>query len=286
MDLIVLAIRTIELRPYVFVFLAMACFSASRLLGWPRTGALFGVTWATAFVAEYSSTRIGIPFGDYFYTGSTTKMELYVSNVPFMDSLSFTFLLYASYAMALVFVLPMESSMAAVGGGTSLAKSSRPLGRVWRWVPALRLHWAVIVLASLFFMLIDVVIDPVALRGDRWFLGQIYGYPDGGVYFGVPISNFLGWAVVGVVSLLGFRLIDTVAFKKCPLPKSHVRGELLSGIGLYYLVLVFNLAVTFWIGEASIGAVGCFIYLPVTVLVLLRIAGKLPALPDAADKAS
>jgi putative membrane protein len=41
---------------------------------------------------------------------------------------------------------------------------------------ALRRSPAVLVLAVTFFVLIDVVIDPVALRGSRWFLGQIYGY--------------------------------------------------------------------------------------------------------------
>src|SRR5207245_10051926 len=39
-----------------------------------------------------SDLRTGIPFGWYFYTGSTRGQELYLSNVPFMDSLSFSFL--------------------------------------------------------------------------------------------------------------------------------------------------------------------------------------------------
>ncbi len=46
-------------------------------------------------------------------------------------------------------------------------------------------------------MLLDVVIDPLAVRGDRWFLGRVFDYPSGGVYFGVPLSNFAGWLLVG-----------------------------------------------------------------------------------------
>ena len=52
-------------------------------------------------------------------------------------------------------------------------------------------------------MLLDVVIDPVAVRGDRRFLGHIFFYPEGGAYFGVPVFNFAGWTVVGMVGIGG-----------------------------------------------------------------------------------
>jgi putative membrane protein len=51
-------------------------------------------------MAEYASTRIGIPFGLFHYTGETAWRELFVSNVPFFDPLSFPFLAYASYCLA------------------------------------------------------------------------------------------------------------------------------------------------------------------------------------------
>ena len=49
--------------------------------------------------------------------------------------------------------------------------------------PAIRTAWPALVLTAAFLTFIDVIIDPVALRGDRWFLGLIYGYPDPGLYF-------------------------------------------------------------------------------------------------------
>ena len=112
------------------------CFSFWPWRWWPRrgswagqrTGALFGVTWLTAFVCELSSTRIGFPFGDYYYTGSTVGEELYLANVPFMDSLSFTFLLYASYCLALWFLLPVQPASEA-SGRRLLARASRSPGR-------------------------------------------------------------------------------------------------------------------------------------------------------------
>jgi uncharacterized membrane protein len=105
-DLPLLFLKTLILRPYVFVFLIAFLISAQWLIGWRRTSLFLLISWITAFLCEFSSTRIGIPFGFYYYNGSTVGQELYLSNVPFMDSLSFTFLLYASYCLALIFLLP------------------------------------------------------------------------------------------------------------------------------------------------------------------------------------
>src|SRR5438093_12030985 len=75
---------------------------------------------------------------------------------------------------------------------------------------ALRRSPAVLVLAVMFFVLIDVVIDPLTLRGSRWFLGQIYGYYEEGMYFGVPLANFGGWALVGAMLITLHHLLDGV----------------------------------------------------------------------------
>ena len=265
MDIPVLLLKTLLLRPYVFVFLAAAVFCAHRLIGWRRTGLFLGITWFVAFVCEWSSTRNGIPFGWYHYTGATVGQELYLSNVPFMDSLSFSFLLYASYCLALFFRLPKRT----------------PNGARCYW-PALsfplevRTSWPVFGLTVLFFAFIDMVIDPVALRGDRWFLGQIYFYPDPGIHFGVPIANYAGWAVVGAVSLAMYFPLDRHLQPLAPAQNRTVTGDVLLGCGLYYGVLLFNLGVTFWIGEFLMGMTGALMYIPATALFLLRLFDRFP----------
>ncbi|UCE64449.1 MAG: carotenoid biosynthesis protein, partial [Nitrospirota bacterium] len=150
----------------------------------------------------------------------------------------------------------------------------------WSFREYQRMSWPVVLLTTVFFTFIDIVIDPVALRGDRWFLGQIYGYPHPGVYFGVPIANFLGWAFVGFVSIMLYRMMDQVCWKGAPFPPMIVRGNLLVGVGLYYGVLAFNLGVTFWIEEWLIGMVGCLIYLPISLLLMLKLLGYLPTEKD------
>ena len=272
MEFLALLGKTLLLRPYVFLFLAIALATSTWLIGKQRTAIFFLITWATAFVCEFLSTRTGIPFGWYVYNGSTVGQELYIDNVPFMDSLSFSFLLFTSYCLALTFLLPAQG---------------RGLGMVMRADRAIRTSGPALGLTVLFFVLLDVVIDPVALRGDRWFLGKIYYYPEPGLHFGAPIANYAGWAVVGLVAFGLYQQIDrrlpehgevgVGGASAGPPPTINVARTLLFGCALYYGILAFNLAVTFWIGEPLIGATGLLLYLPITVFLLLKLAGRLPA---------
>ena len=87
-------------RPYVFAFLAVFAWAATSDLGALRMLGFLAWGFAVAFASEYASTRIGVPFGLYHYTGATRGVELYLGNVPFFDSLSFPFLAYASFCLA------------------------------------------------------------------------------------------------------------------------------------------------------------------------------------------
>ena len=219
-DFTSLVIGTLVLRPYVFLFLAVYLVAATRDWGLRRVLGFTGWAWVVAFLAEYSSTRNGFPFGLYHYTQATRGQELFLADVPVMDSLSFTFLAYASFALARL-----------------LLDRSRGV--------------AVVLLSGLLMMFLDVVIDPLAVRGDRWFLGRIFYYAEGGVYFGVPLSNFLGWVLVGWIVVGGFSVFSRLG--------EGSRRPFL-GAGLYYGVLAFNLVVTWWIGEPLLLAVGLVLH--------------------------
>ena len=256
MELFNLVIGTLLLRPYVFFFLAIALWMSVMLMGRSRTVVFFCATWGIAFASEISSTRIGFPFGNYYYVDTTRDQELWIFNVPFMDSISFSFLLFASYCCAnLILYLARNTSRNLVGKGESPSPVSGPI----------------MVITVLLFVVIDVIIDPVALRGDRWFLGKIYSYTEPGIYFGVPLSNFAGWAFVGMSSLLVFKIWEPrLAIPKDALPPDRRLKLLYFGTGLYYLVLIFNLAVTFWISEFVLGVAGSMICLPLSLWILVR----------------
>ena len=234
-----LVIATFVLRPYVFGFLTAFLAAGAVDLGVRRT--LLFAAWVgpLAWLAEFSSTRIGIPFGLYHYTGATRGQELFIANVPFMDCLSFTFLAYASFCLARV----------------ALARHRVP-------PPVLAL------VAGVLMMLLDVVIDPLAVRGDRWFLGRIFFYPDGGIYFGVPLSNFAGWVVVGTLGVGGYLTLTRRRGWN-----SATGGQPWPGIALYYAVFGFNLVLTAWIGEWLLVMAGAMVHLA-TALVLWSVSQR------------
>jgi hypothetical protein len=135
----------------------------------------------------------------------------------------------------------------------------------------LRQSLPVAVLTVTFFVFLDVVVDPVALRGSRWFLGQIFWYPEGGMYFGVPLSNFGGWAIVGAAIILLFQGVDRLLVRRGWWSNAGVRyvpAKALWGPMLYYALLLFNLTVTFMIDEPLLGWVGVLIFTPITVILL------------------
>lgn len=269
-DFVRLFFSTFVLRPYVFLFLAVYLVAAFLHLGWRKTVLFTILGFSTAWVAEYSSIHNGIPFGDYTYCPEPTiDRELWLGGVPFMDSLSFVFLAYASYSLALLVSTPI----AVRGKGIYLAETRK-----------IRRSWRVLVLTGVFFAFLDVVIDPIAYHGDRWFLGKIYDYPDPGIYFNIPFANFLGWLVVGLVILRLYQWVDARLERWGLLPglaPLHYPWRALLGPALYAGVLVFNLGVTFWLGAVSegaerdelllLGTVGVFIFLPVACLAVTGI---------------
>jgi len=260
-NLLSLLLGTVLLRPYVFIFLAVYLIASTLQFGLKRTLGFLVLGYWLVFLAEYSSTHTGFPFGWYYYIDTTRHQELWISNVPFMDSLSFIFLAYASYTTALLLWAPLWLSRYDVQIVDTKALRRAP---------------AVLVLAVMFFVLIDIVIDPVALRGSRWFLGQIYGYYEEGIYFGVPLANFAGWAIVGAALVTLHRLLDGV-FWEGPQRQADwgvrwtpCRG--LFGPLLYLGTYSFNVCMTFVIGEYLLGFVDLFLLMPVFVLACTQVA--------------
>ena len=256
MEWLALLLKTILLRPYVFVFLVVYLTIAILDMGVIRSIVFTVLAYTIAFLSEYSSTRNGFPYGFYSYIESTREQELWISNVPFMDSLSYSFLAYVAYTMALFLWSPLRKNRWDI----RLMESER-----------IKRSLKVVLSGAIFFMLMDVIIDPVAFQGDRWFLGKIYTYKEQGEYFNIPLTNFAGWLVVGMAILYSFTLIDSWLNRVFPRKRQEIPAQALLGPGLYFGVLLFNLAVTFYIGEWALGACGVGLVLALMWLLVRKI---------------
>ena len=235
---------TVLLRPYVFLFLAVYLTIAILNMGVLRSLFFTVLAYGIAFLCEYSSTRNGFPFGFYTYIDTTRDQELWISNVPFMDSLSFSFLIYVSYTLSLLLWAPLIKK----GWDIRLGE-----------IGPIKHSFKVIASASILCMLMDVIIDPIAFLGDQWFLGKIYFYREPGEYFHIPLTNFAGWFFVAAATLTCFAAFNSLLSYKIPLKTKQIAGQALLGPGLYFGVLIFNLGVTFYIGEFLLGVWGTFI---------------------------
>lgn len=248
---------TFTMRPYVFAFFGAYLLACVPHIGWRRTMFFTLAGYLIAFASEWLSINTGFPYGWYYYIESTKNRELWIAGVPFFDSLSYVFLTYCSYATALFILSPLKA---------------------WRWNVAtletrrIRRSLSALVLGAFLQTFLDIVIDPVALQGRRWFLGQIYGYRENGIHFGVPLSNYWGWlltslCLVGAFQLIDLRRQDGTASGLYNLPFRSLLGPV-----LYLSVLLFNWGVTLWIGERFMALSGILIYaLPILMVVILAL---------------
>ncbi len=242
---------TVIHRPYVFAFLAAYLVLAWRLWGWRRTILWLVTGYAIAWASEFSSIHNGFPYGEYHYIYANMPGELMIAGVPFFDSLSYPFLIFAGYTTA---------CFLTDGARPRDHETTRP---------------RTILLGAFLTMILDVIIDPVAKLGSQWFLGDIYWYAHEGWYFRIPFTNFAGWFLVALAIIAVNVLIWTYTPKRFfhrTIELSNYRTNWLYP-AFYLSIALFNIAVTWWIGAKDLGMASSGIFI-VLVAVMLGAANK------------
>ena len=208
--------HTITHRWWALIFIPAFFWVATAERSWRRALRFLVVASGVSLAAEYLSTHTGFPYGRYDYIANTHGSELYLSNIPIFVPLTFGTVIWAGRALI---------NKANVRPGT------------------------LVVGGALFAAAIDLVIDPMTLRGGTWFLGSLYGYRSSGPWFNVPWSNYAGWILVGVLILS----VDALFEAKAPKKVDAVRGPMLA-YGMCGFFIVIALATSHWaIAGASAG---------------------------------
>lgn len=133
-----------------------------------RRAISFGIVLvAFTYAIEIIGVRTGVPYGHFEYG---VDLGVLVAGVPVLLAVLFVPLAVNAYLLALV-VAPSITA-----------------GRIGR-----------IALSILALISIDMILDPGAVALGFW------TYAEGGLYYGVPVSNYLGWLLSATVAIV---LID------------------------------------------------------------------------------
>jgi putative membrane protein len=147
-------------------------------IGVRRALPVFFVSFVLAFLSEYAGTVTDYPFGAYEYSSQLGYKIL--DRVPFNIPTSWFYMLVASLAICGRF-LPAKDD-----------------GRSKWW-------WAF--MGGVVLTLWDVSMDPAMVKTHHWFwqigdlsdrsaFEQFIGKP---IFFGMPITNWLGWLLTGII---------------------------------------------------------------------------------------
>jgi putative membrane protein len=159
---------------------AALCYLAS-VVGWKASVSLGAAASALALGAELAGTSIGLPFGDYAYSGLLGYRILGL--VPFPIPLSWFYMLAGALAI--------------------VARLSRPGARSNPWLWALG--------AGALMVAWDISMDPAMVKTSHWRWGSGAMFRDASLpqwlesfftadaFYGMPLSNWFGWLLTATL---------------------------------------------------------------------------------------
>jgi putative membrane protein len=164
---------------YVVLGAAAALLFLADRIGTPKAVAVAGTASVLALGAELAGTSMGLPFGDYVYSGLLGYRVLGL--VPFPIPLSWFYMLMGSLVIV-----------------ARLARRDSPHSP-WRWAVG----------AGLLMVAWDVSMDPAMVKTGHWVWGtgaMFRGLPGwlesfftADAFYGMPLSNWLGWFLTATV---------------------------------------------------------------------------------------
>lgn len=141
--------------------LIFALVHGSQRLGWRKLGVMFSIACVVSWCYESLSIATGFPFGHYVYTD---ELGPKLGTVPLMIMPAYFGVCYLAWVLAHVLLDKFDKQIDS------------------------RVMFAIPVIASFIMVMWDMSIDPASSTVKHQWIWQ-----DGGGYFGVPVSNFLGW---------------------------------------------------------------------------------------------
>ncbi|XKH49714.1 carotenoid biosynthesis protein [Chryseomicrobium palamuruense] len=165
---------------------------------------------------EYLGSAYGILFGEYDYT---ERFGAKIFDIPF--TIGFAWLLVISTTHALAMRITKRPGIATV------------------------------IISSIAAVVMDLIIDPVAFKANEYWI-----WFEGGLYYDIPWTNFMGWFVVASILQALIWVMDSGTPATTTFPKWEKRVYYLYGM-MIFMFMVTAGAAGLWlaIGVTLVGAV-------------------------------
>lgn len=183
---------------YVVIGAVAALAFLAVAVGWRKALAVAATATLVSLGAELAGTSVGLPFGEYHYSGMLGYRVLGL--VPFPIPLSWFYMLVGSLAIV-----------------AWLARAADDGRTRWRWA----------LLAGVLMVAWDVSMDPAMVRTGHWVWGPgamfrdaglpapVVGFFTADVFYGMPLSNWMGWLLTAtVVARLMLALVPPTAIRE------------------------------------------------------------------------
>lgn len=190
------------------IFTAFAIMHATSQLGWKRALAFLTICAVVSWCFEAVGIATGLVYGPYHYG---TQLGAKLGSVPVIIPLAWFMMVYASWVVARLLL-----------HGTR--DPSSPFGTAAR-----------VVISAMAMTTWDTVMDPGKALSGAW------TWEEGGIYFGVPVHNFLGW----LMTTLTIYTLTELSFRRFPKVHPIANSQLYAGLPAlaYALIAVDNILI-------------------------------------------
>jgi len=211
-------------RASTLFFMLFSLLHASYTLSWRSTLIFFALSASISWAFEQVGVATGLIYGAYHYSDVLGPR---LGHVPLLIPLAWFMMIYPSYLLA---------NLIAQGEPLAPARNLRHAAGLALLSAAIMTAW-------------DLLVDPL-MSGP---VGA-WTWEQGGLYFGVPLHNYVGWLLTTFTIYLIYRLVEQ---RLGPRPQGPLtRGISLLAVAAYLLILVPYLFSTLpggvkWIGGAA-----------------------------------
>jgi putative membrane protein len=204
------------------------------------------ITLLFGLFSEVISVKYGYIYGQYYYN-SPFFFGLVAFTIPFLWAV----VIYSGYTITNLFLFGF--------GGSKPKKTDR----LWYFICILVLTSAI---GGLMALNLDMFVDPVTVSApvpDWTWIG-------GGPYFGIPISNFIGWFLVAGLAILLFRSYEALTS-----PSDDSKAMDIS-LNLYIIIIyvyyfISNVIRAYMFGKPEFILIGTATMIPFIIVGLLAL---------------